>query len=279
MATDHPLFIHRYLDRSVVGRDSPRFRVRVKTLFEHAVINLGFSDRIDSMLRMHAGIEVDRNHNDGTPMWDWFFDRTPIANVLTALTLTHRYIARVRADEVQSFVAFVRKVLSDENLGYRMDDDGSFRFSVDEDFAAQRTATLKGLGHEELASAREHYEAAFAAMNEPMDPRAAIREVFEAVEVVARVIAPNYKNLNGAMIRSDLLAAAQATMPGDATQRDEAWPRVFRSFAEWVDAIHFYRHGQPAGRNPTEDFAVFILSTGGGYLRLLCQIHSLRVLA
>ena len=277
MATDHPLFIHRYLDRTVAARDSARFRVRVKAMFDLTVIRRGFADAIEKMLQMHAGIELDHNKYDGNTIWSWFFDKRPMGDVLTGLTLCHRYLVRARPDEVQPFVAFIRKGLAEENLGYWMDDDGSFRFSVDEDFAAQRSATLQGLGHEELASARAHYEAAFAAMNDPKDTRAAVREVFDAVEVVARVIAPNYKNLNGNMIRGELLAAAQASMPGDSTQHDEAWPRVFKSFAEWVDAIHFYRHGQPAGRTPTEDFAVFVLSTGGGYLRLLCQIHSLRV--
>ena len=111
-------------------------------------------------------------------------------------------------------------------------------------------------------------------MNEPRDARAAVREAFEAVEVVARLIAPNYKNLNGTMVRKELLQAAVAAFPGDPIQELKGWPTQFEAFAVWVDGMHNYRHGQPGGRAPTEEFAVLILTTGGGYLRLLCDMFA-----
>lgn len=228
------------------------------------------------MLNRLVGIEIPHGNYDGRPLWTHFLKTAPIDYVLTVLTLGWQ---RLNADvgsrkAVAPYVEAIRAALSDENLSYRMDDDGSFSYAVDDDFSLQRAETLKGLGHAALTTARDHYEAAFKAMNEPKDTRSAVREMYEAVEVVARLIAPKYKNLNGTMIRGELLQAALSSGEGDDTERKEAWPRMFDSFDDWVSAIHFYRHGQPSGRTVTEDFAVFVMSTGGGYLRLLCKVFA-----
>jgi hypothetical protein len=47
--------------------------------------------------------------------------------------------------------------------------------------------------------------------------------------------------------------------------------QMFDGFAQWVDAIHNYRHGQPNDEPvaPTEDMCIYILSSGSSFLRWL----------
>jgi hypothetical protein len=277
MPTDHPLYVHRYMERDVAMRDSKTFRIRIASVFDAKAKYL--HDAVAERMEVEAGVRVPPGYRDGH-RWTQFFDDAPISHLLTALTLTHQLIGLGNRYGLKqaSFRDDVRSVLSEENLGYLMDDDGSFRVAIDEDFAGQRVATLAGLGDPLLATARGHYEAAHAAMNEPRDTRAAVREMFEAIEVVARCIAPNATGLNQHVARGKLLEVTRTVMPGDQVQ-EMTWGHMFDSFTEWVKALQHYRHGSQTGRLPSDDFAIMALSTGGGYLRLLCEVMRLQRMA
>lgn len=276
MATNHPLFVHRYLDRKLPAIDSERFRVRVAAAVDILMGGISDVSPIANAIRFRAGIEIPVGRYNGIFQWSNFVKKAPIGDVLSVLTVcvqTDMQRTAIR-NEQQALVEFISGALSDENLAYRIDPDGSFRYAVDEDFALQQIATLQSLDDPRLQSAREHYEAARKALNEPMDTRAAVREVFEAVEVVARLIAPAHQNLHPKLVRGELLQATLATLPGDDVQRAKGWPSMFDSFAEWVTATNNYRHGQAAGRSPNAEFAVFSMSTGSAYLRLLCRVFA-----
>jgi len=49
---------------------------------------------------------------------------------------------------------------------------------------------------------------------------------------------------------------------------------LFAGFADWVDAVHNYRHGQglPEPVAPPIDLTVYMLSSGASFLRWLVTI-------
>jgi len=50
--------------------------------------------------------------------------------------------------------------------------------------------------------------------------------------------------------------------------------KAFDGFADWVDGMHYYRHGQgqPEPVTPPIEFAVYVLSSGAAFLRWLVAI-------
>ena len=51
---------------------------------------------------------------------------------------------------------------------------------------------------------------------------------------------------------------------------------LFDGFADWVDALHNYRHGQPSKQPvaPSEEVAIYVLSSGSAFLRWLIGINN-----
>ena len=48
---------------------------------------------------------------------------------------------------------------------------------------------------------------------------------------------------------------------------------LINSMADWVDALHNYRHGQASDEPiaPSEELTIHIISTGSSYIRWLSQ--------
>lgn len=268
MPTDHPLFIYRYLDRSSVRTDSNNFRNRIAAQFSGG-------DHIAKELVVRSGIKVPRNAYDGTFNWPSFFAKASIAEVLTLVTVAIQYVSETQPHSSwpKSYCRFVETAMREEHLGLRIDDEGVVHFAVDEEFEHARLATLVGLDAPQFASARVAYEQAYRYMDAyPPDTKGAVRSAFEAVEIVAKQLCPPNKNLHVALCKGELKARCLEANKGDAVEQ-RVLEGVFTSMAEWVAAMHIYRHGQSdASQPPTEQFATFTLSSASGYLRLLVGV-------
>ena len=272
MATDHPLFIYRYMDRSVVRNDSPRFRNRIAARFptEDHIRN-----PIEDELLVRTGIKLPRAPWNGAIVWESFFTSAPIEEVLTLVTVAIEHIRRNNPSSrwPNGFREFVETAMREEHLGLRIDEGGVIHFAVDQQFEHDRVATLAGLGAQVLVAARAAYEHAHHYMDgHPPDTKGAVRSAFEAVEIVAKQLCPQHKNLHAGLCRGDLKVRYLAATTGDAVER-RVLDGMFDSMAEWVTAMHIYRHGQPDNSAPpTEQFAVYALSTGSAHLRLLAEV-------
>lgn len=156
-------------------------------------------------------------------------------------------------------------------MGYRLDEECGVHYFVDEEFERNRMGTLAGLNSPLLANARQAYEDAFRHLDSvPRDTKAAVRSIFEAAEILAKQIVPEAQRLNGKIIDGHLRAKCLAALGGDVTEQ-KSLAKVFDSFGDWVDAMHYYRHGQAGDEPvaPSEDLAVHAISTGSAYIRLL----------
>jgi hypothetical protein len=268
MATDHPLFIYRYMERGAPRGDSARFRIRLSAAFPEPN---ALRNDIRQRLRAEAGIEVPVGQ--WGVLWDQFFTRSPMEEVLTAITVT---LVTMRATGYArtsgAFFSAVERALAEEHLGFRIDTDGVVHYAVDEVFEGVRAATLATLNAPVLAVARGCYEAAFQYLDRhPPDTKAAVRSMFEALEIVAKQLNPAARNLHENLCRNQLREQYIAGNAGDAVEQ-RVWEGMFEGMARWVNAMHEYRHGQVDNITPpTEEFAVYVLSSGSAYLRLVAQ--------
>lgn len=270
MANDHPIFIYRYMDRGTPVQDSTRFRNRVSASFHtDADVRAALATR----LMRRAGIEVPRAYSG--PNWRNFFESAPIEEVLSAITVAFQ-AGRESYPTMRWAAAFrtaVEEAMRDENMRVRIDEDGIVHYAVDEVFEGERLAALAVLNNPALSAARHTYENVFRYMDQrPPDTLAAARAMFDAVEIIARQICPEHKNLHVKLCRGQLRERCLAVLGGDAVEL-KVWGGMFEALVEWVDAIHNIRHGQPAKTSPlSEDFVVFAISSGSAYLRLLASV-------
>lgn len=270
MTINHPLFIYRYMDRSVVRKDSPRFRNRVAAKFPKEAY---MSKEIGDELLVRTGIKP-RAWANGAIMWDHFFTSAPLEEVLTVITVAIQYVANTRSNSrwTGSFRSLVDTAMREEHLGLRIDEQGVVHFAVDQEFEETQLATLAGLDAPTLAAARDEYVKAYQYMDaHPQDTKGAVRSAFEAVEIVAKQLCPAHKNLHVGLCRGELKARCIAVSTGDVVEQ-RVLEGMFDSLAEWVTAMHTYRHGQTdTVAPPSESFAVYALSTASAHLRLLAQ--------
>ncbi|QNK66860.1 hypothetical protein [Variovorax sp. PAMC26660] len=273
MATDHPLFIYRYMDRAAPRGDSPRFRVRIGAAFPDGD---GSSAEVKRRLRAEAGIVVPTGQW-GT-LWNDFFTRSPMEEVLTAITITFNFLLRQSGPRPAAiYRASVERALAEEHMGFRIDEQGIIHYAVDEVFEGMRAATLAILNDPVLAVARSCYESAFQHLDRhPPDTKPAIRSMFEALEVIAKQLNPTARNLHANLCRVQLRDQYLAVSAGDGVEQ-RVWGAMFEGMAQWVQGMHEYRHGQVDNlAPPTEEFTVYVLSSGSAFLRLLAHL-ALRV--
>ena len=270
MTTDHPLFLYRYLERAAPRGDSPRFRVRLSAAYPDID---AVRSKVHTSLRAEAGITPPSSQWGVS--WEQFFTKSPMEEVLTAVTVIFQHLRGYQA--AASYLSAVERALAEENIGFRIDALGVIHYAVDEVFEGQRAALLAVLNAPLLAAARRAYESVYRHMGtQPPDTLSAARAMFDSVEIVARQLCPAHKNLHVGLCRGELRELCINALGGDAIEQ-KVWTGMFAGLVEWVAAMHTIRHGQPFNTSPlTEEFAVFAISSGSSYLRLLAGV-ALRV--
>lgn len=123
---------------------------------------------------------------------------------------------------------------------------------------------------------RDAYEAAYRHMDsDPPDTKAAVRSMFESLEILVRQMVPTAKNLNEWLVKNTLKEECLRLCSSEPTALNVA-SKLFDGFADWVDALHNYRHGQPSEQPvaPSEEVAIYVLSSGSAFLRWLIGINN-----
>lgn len=268
MATDHPLFVYRYMDRAAPRGESARFRVRISAAFPDIAL---VRTKVYGDLQSEAGIKP--HTSQWGVSWDHFFTKNPMEEVLTAITITFQQLKRNRYQIAGGYLSAVARALAEENMGFRIDADGAIHYAVDEVFEGERAALLAVLNAPPFAAAKRAYESVYRHMgSQPPDTLAAVRATFDSVEIVARQLCPAHKNLHVKLCRGELRDLCLQTIGGDEIEQ-KVWTGMFNGLVEWVDAMHTIRHGQPRNTAPlTEGFAVYAISSGSAYLRLLASV-------
>lgn len=266
-------FSQVYLERGAPARDSKRFRNRL-ALYVSSVVPYNFQQMLGQVMGRTLGIEVPSVGEAYIP--SEVFKQGELRDVLDSITLLYRLcLQRLAGQLAADWLEHVARAMTEENVGYRVDEQGGVHYYVDQEFEQNRAATVAVLQHHKLAGALAAHEDAYRHLDGG-DTKAAVRSIFETVEIIARLVCPETKNLNRWLAENTLKQKCLAVMPADPTEQRVA-SGMFDSLAEWVDGLHNYRHGQgvPEPVDPSEQLAVFALSSGSAYARTIAACHLL----
>ena len=260
-----------YLERSAPARDSQRFRNRLAAYYRDK-LNKNYGYEIRNIIESETGAKVPHSPvYSGIPD---FFKENELRDVLDSVTLIYTAIKENYSHNDKEWMNFVERVFKEENLGYKLDSECVVHYFVDEEFERNRFSALSVLMKPQYAGIRAAYEDAYRYMDfVPADSKAAVRAIFEAIEILVKQMT-QAKNLSKWVVENSL---KEKCLPLYAT--DEISKKVvsemFDGFAKWVDSIHNYRHGQPNDIPiaPTEDMCIYILSSGSAFLRWLIGMN------
>lgn len=258
-----------YLERSAPVRDSQRFRNRLASYY---LDNLDkyFCGEIIKVIMKETGAEIPSSGYGYNVVS--FFKENTVRDVLDSITLIYQVLSSPSAVQWKSFVS---RVLREENLGYKLDSKCGVHYFVDEEFERNRFSTLSILDDPKYNATKAAYEDAYRHMdNNPMDTKAAVRSMFESIEILVRQMIET-RNLNKWVVENSLKEKCLMLYKEDETAY-KVTCELFEGFAHWVDALHNYRHGQDSEEPvaPSEGVSIYVLSSGSSFLRWLAEINS-----
>ena len=280
------LFSRLYLERGAPSRDSSPFRKRLE-----AFLVANYSEdypKLVSYLKQEAGIEVPstwlEKYHTLYYNFPQFFSNAPIEEILSAITLIFRYLEKtypayfshvgklVTNTKVSGWVQFVSRALQEENVGYTLDEKCGVHYLVDEEFERNRASALRAADSARYAAVRAAFESAHHALDStPPNTKQAVRSMFEALEILAKLMVPAAPRLNAELVKKSLTGLVQSTT-AEPTER-LVLEKIMQGFIDYIDGAHFYRHGQATNEpiQPSVSLAVHVVSMGASLLRLLLE--------
>lgn len=286
------LFARQYVERGAPLQDNPFFRSRLDA-FLQANHYKDYAD-LAAYLRQESGLVVETFYSDTYKRAYYkftdFFSNTKIELVLSAVTLIWRFLRKYSQvlttrnsaspftytyPSADAWHAFVARAMHEENMAYTLDDKCGVHFFIDEEFERNRVTALSCLTSARYGAVRVAFEQAHGYLDaQPADTKASVRAAFEALEILARLMDTQSKNLNKWMVENKLkpMAVAKAQDPTEAVVVE----KLFDGLALAVDGLHSYRHGQGSQQPiaPSFSMAVYVLSSVAAALRWLVAIES-----
>lgn len=254
-----------YLERGEPTLDSKRVRLRLSSYVLEAFD--GNVVALRSYIRTRSGLALAGNSSSDAVAA--FLDTGPVADVLDAITYIHD--ALHAGSDRQHWLQHVEKSFREENMSFTVDRAGGVHPFVDEEFQQNKRSAIAILEAEHLKAVRVAVADAFRHMDgSDPDRKAAIRSIFEAVEILVRQIAPGAPRLNKNVVRDVLTKACLSSFAGHAVEK-KVLEALFLSRGYWVDALHDFRHGQPDATpaKPSDALAIYAISSGCAFIRLL----------
>jgi hypothetical protein len=261
-----------YLDRSTPLKDSQRFRNRLAAFCSQNLVS--HWDEIVKIIRKETGAEIPV-HPVGYYL-EQFFKKDDLRDILDSITIIFQ-VLKYSYDSlnVENWMKFVSRALSEENMGYRLDSKCGVHYNVDEEFERNRFSTLSLLEDTKYCALRGAYEDAYRHMDShPPDTKASVRSMFESLEIIVKQMVET-QNLNKWVVENTLKDKCIRLYENDETALKTV-SKLFDGFAQWVDALHNYRHGQASDEPvaPSESVAIYVLSSGSSFLRWLVDINN-----
>lgn len=261
-----------YLDRSESLKDSKRFRNRLAAFYDDSLERFYRND-IGKAIELEIGAEVPTVM--GKYWVSAFFKTGELRDLFDSITVIYNTLITKPGGPATQWNAFVAKAMSEENMGYRLDDECIVHYLVDEEFERNRFSTLLVLDDPRYSSIRTAFDMAYQYLdNQPMDTKGAVRSIFEAIEILVTQMVET-KNLNKWVVENTLKDKCLLCYESDATAK-MVTSKMFDGFAQWVDSIHNYRHGQPKPEPvaPPVNITIYTLSSGTAFLRWLIELNN-----
>jgi len=291
------LFSRQYVERQAPLRDNTFFRNRLEAYLQ-SNHHKDYAE-MGAYLKQEAGVVVGTFYSNTykTIFFNFteFFANTRIELILTSITLIWRFLCKkylelkrsknplsnppgssfFRYPKAEEWQSFVLRAMREENMAYTVDEKCGVHFFVDEEFERNRVTALSCLASPRYEAVRVAFQQAHGYLDaQPPDTKASVRAAFESLEILARLMDSQSKNLNKWMVENRLksLALARASDSVETTVIE----RLFDGLALAVDGLHNYRHGQgvqqPAA--PSLTVSVYVVSTVAAALRWLVELES-----
>ena len=262
-----------YLDKGAPIQDSERFRRRISEYVRKFLIH-HYENDIISLIQFETGAYFKYKAHYGKSLCDFLMD-AELRDMLDSITLIYSFLVGNRRDQAaKNWIVFIDRVFIEENIGYRLDLKCGVHYYIDEEFEKNRFSTIAMLDNQRYIATRSAYEDAYRHFdNNPIDTKAAVRSLFESIEILVKQIVET-RNLNKYIVENNLKNKFLPIYNDDETAKGVV-SRMFDSFALWVDGIHLYRHGQDDDQpvRPPIELAVYILSSGSSFLRWLIELN------
>lgn len=228
------------------------------------------------MLERELGVDV--SSYSGYVNWESFLPRAEMRDVLDSITLVYNFVLSNLPDSAAKYIMTeVARIFAEENVRYRLDSRCGVHLAIDAEYECSMASVVVGLGNSRYIAAKHAFDSAQAAQDraEP-DFKEALRNVFEAVEIVFKLILPETKRISGRDIGEKLKPLMAMVYPDSSTAVTVAG-QYLDSMCDWVNSVHNYRHGQPLEEAPQPplDLSVALMSSGVAYLRWLIGIDQM----
>lgn len=277
-------FSHIYVSHDTPGKDSKKARFRLSKLvekqcpgpsssrsgssFDHAKYA---QERLENELGLKFGSRSTTGHL--IKSWEWYFNRITVVEMLDSITVLATYLKDSYGRDQKKLLEETRRIFKEENLAYEIDDLGGVHPFIDGSFSATAQSAI-------LALSGERYSATADCVNgiddcllqDPSDYIGAIRRVFGASENLFKLMF-SVPRLDARTVGDKLGKQQQALYSAHPTLQS-ASAKTLEGFKDWINAAHFYRHeqGVQSPNQPTEEFAILLISQGLSYVRWLAQM-------
>ncbi|MBN8803772.1 MAG: hypothetical protein BGO58_11690 [Sphingopyxis sp. 65-8] len=260
-------FSQNYIARGEPSGDSSRMRRRLYRLYTELKV---YHEVTGELIEFATGAHLPDTMY-GTD-WEHYFSTAQLRDLLDTVTVAAARLKVKDPRKKEFWISGVRLIFVEENVRYRVDDQGGVHFAIDGEFAHNQASAIAALHSPRYAAARAHFEAAQKALDSaPPRTREAIRQTFEAAETVFKLMFSGVSVLGTNEVTKKLRPQLEATLAG--TEKDAAF-RLVESFADWVTSAHPFRHGQGVETpdDPSISTAVLSVSLGASYIRWLADL-------
>ncbi|MEF2552255.1 hypothetical protein VQ042_12905 [Aurantimonas sp. A2-1-M11] len=195
-------------------------------------------------------------------------------DLLDTVTLVHEAL---RDDQRQrNWVRSIETIFDEEELQYRVDNDGIVHFAVDEAHEVVRQSTIRALQDRRFEGVVVAFQRANDALLDPQSGPRPLRETFEAAEILFKLMFSRAPRLGAKEIRDHLEPLVAQAYGNDPVAQRSA-QRLVASFREWVEAAHHYRHGQPqeAPVGMPAELQILAMNEGAAFIRWLAGLAQL----
>jgi hypothetical protein len=269
MSDDTPqgrLFSDLYIEKGPPLKDSKRARERLLARFQELATYKKPSEIAVAIHRLR-GVPIEvTGFTEAHYRFDKFFREAALTDVLDGITIV---ALTLDARDRERWINTVRYIFETENLRYRVDDRGGVHFNPDEAFERVRVSAIGALQPKRYGNSAAEVDRAYKALDErPMNGKGAVRSIFEAAEIIFRLLVTNTKcqRLGTDEIDNFLAPILAKFYAADEPGKLSA-SLLAKSFKQWVASAHFQRHGQPVEEpyQPPPEIALTLISQGTAF--------------
>ena len=258
--------------------DSARFRGRLLGYYTENLFM--FAVKIVAGIQKETGIHIQYfQATSGMyhPNMKEFFEKCELRDLLDAITVIHNVL--VENDRMKALAGgwktFVERALREEGMAYRVTDNGSVQYLVDETFEQSRISIIASLSKSKYSGVLSSVEVAFSNLaSTNAKPKEAIRSIFDALESFVKTLLGTNKHFNEDLIKRELSPQVQVNLENKGTPAKSAALQYLSGLVQWTNACHIYRHGHnnPEVVDPPLPIAIALVEQGANYLRFIASI-------